>query len=41
MPLALDLIQRYNQELKKNFTGFTPAAAELMVNYPWPGTSAN
>jgi two-component system, NtrC family, response regulator AtoC len=37
MPLALDLLQRYNLELKKNFSGFTPAAAELMVNYPWPG----
>jgi NtrC-family two-component system response regulator AlgB len=37
MPLALDLLQRYNLELKKNFSGFTPAAAELMINYPWPG----
>jgi two-component system response regulator AtoC len=37
MPLALDLLQRYNLELKKNFSGFTPAAAELMVHYPWPG----
>ena len=37
MPLALDLLQRYNRELKKNFTGFTPAAAELMVPYSWPG----
>ena len=37
MPLALDLLQRYNLELKKNFVGFTPAAAELMTNYPWPG----
>jgi two-component system response regulator AtoC len=37
MPLALDMVERYNRELKKNFTGFTPAAAELMVNYAWPG----
>jgi len=37
MPLALYLLQRYNLELKKNFSGFTPAAAELMMNYPWPG----
>ena len=37
MPLALDLMERYNKELKKNFTGFTPAAAELMLRYPWPG----
>ncbi len=37
VPLALDLIQRYNRELKKNFTGLTPAAAELLERYPWPG----
>jgi DNA-binding NtrC family response regulator len=23
--------------LKKNFTGFTPAAAEIMTGYQWPG----
>ncbi len=37
VPLALDLMQRYNRELKKNFTGLTPAAAELLTSYPWPG----
>ncbi|MBV9085899.1 MAG: sigma-54-dependent Fis family transcriptional regulator [Acidobacteria bacterium] len=37
MPLALDMVQRFNHELKKNFTGFTPAAAELLKRYPWPG----
>jgi two-component system, NtrC family, response regulator AtoC len=37
LPLALDLLQHFNKELKKNFTGFTSAAAELIVNYPWPG----
>jgi two-component system response regulator AtoC len=37
MPLALDIMQRYNRDLKKNFTGFTPAAAELLKEYPWPG----
>ena len=37
VPLALDILQRFNRELKKNFTGFTPAAAELLTNYPWPG----
>jgi two-component system response regulator AtoC len=35
--LALDILQRFNRELKKNFTGFTPAAAELLTKYPWPG----
>ena len=37
VPLALDMMQRFNRELKKNFTGFTPAAAELLTSYPWPG----
>jgi transcriptional regulator with PAS, ATPase and Fis domain len=37
LPLALDILQRFNRELKKNFTGFTPAAAELLTKYPWPG----
>jgi two-component system response regulator AtoC len=37
MPLALPMVERYNKELKKNFTGFTPAAAEVMTNYSWPG----
>jgi two-component system response regulator AtoC len=37
LPLALELIQHFNRELKKNFTGFTPAAAELLERYHWPG----
>ena len=37
MPLALDVMAHFNTELKKNFVGFTPAAAELMKDYPWPG----
>jgi two-component system response regulator AtoC len=37
VPLALDMMQKYNRDLKKNFTGFTPAAAELLERYPWPG----
>ncbi len=37
LPLALDIMQRYNRDLKKNFIGFTPAAAELLKQYPWPG----
>ena len=36
-PLGLDIMRRYNHELKKNFTGFTPAAAEMLEQYPWPG----
>jgi two-component system response regulator AtoC len=37
LPLALDILQAFNKELKKNFVGFTPAAAELLQKYPWPG----
>jgi two-component system response regulator AtoC len=37
LPLALDLLQFLNQELKKSFTGFTPAAAILLERYSWPG----
>lgn len=37
LPLALDIMQRYNRDLKKNFVGFTAAAAELLRQYPWPG----
>jgi two-component system response regulator AtoC len=37
LSLALDFLLRFNRELKKNFTGFTPAAADLLINYPWPG----
>jgi DNA-binding NtrC family response regulator len=27
----------FNTELRKSFVGYTPAAAELLKNYPWPG----
>jgi len=37
VPLALDLMQHFNRELRKKFTGFTPSAAELLQRYPWPG----
>ena len=37
VPLALEILQHLNRELKKNFTGFTPAAADLLAQYPWPG----
>ena len=31
------MVQRFNEELKKSFLGFTPEAADLIVNYSWPG----
>jgi two-component system response regulator AtoC len=37
VPLALDFMQRYNRDLKKKFSGFTHAAAELLRHYSWPG----
>jgi two-component system, NtrC family, response regulator AtoC len=37
IPLALDFVRHFNHELKRNFTGFTPAAAELLASYRWPG----
>lgn len=37
LPLAIDMVGLFNHELKKNFLGFTPEAAELLVRYPWPG----
>jgi two-component system response regulator AtoC len=37
VPLALEIVQQLNLELKKNFTGFSPAAADLLEQYPWPG----
>ncbi len=37
VPLALEMMKKYNTELKKNFAGFTPSAAELLTQYPWPG----
>ncbi len=37
LPLALEMLQQLNRDLKKNFTGFTPAAADLLGQYLWPG----
>jgi len=37
LPLSLDILARFNKELKKNFLGITPEAADLLQNYSWPG----
>jgi two-component system response regulator AtoC len=37
LPLALDMVRWFNRELKKNFLGFTPEAADLLAQYNWPG----
>ena len=41
MPLALDIMQYFNKELKKFFVGFTPAAAEILRVIRGRETSAN
>src|SRR5581483_6226599 len=37
VPLAIDIMQRFNEDMKKKFTGLTPAAADALRVYPWPG----
>jgi len=37
LPLALTMVHKYNREMKKDFMGFTPAAADLLARYPWMG----
>jgi two-component system response regulator AtoC len=37
LPLALEMVQHYNCELHRSFTGLTPVAADLLQNYSWPG----
>jgi len=37
LPLALEILQSLNKELRKAFTGYSPAAAELLEEYCWPG----
>ena len=37
VPLALEILQSLNKELRKSFTGYSPGAAELLEQYSWPG----
>ena len=37
VPLALDMMKRFNEDLKKNFSGMTPEAADCLRAYTWPG----
>jgi two-component system response regulator AtoC len=37
LTLALEMMRQFNRELGRNFIGFTPAAAHLLRQYPWPG----
>jgi len=35
--LAQHLLAKYAQEMNRPFTGFDPAAMDLLVRYDWPG----
>lgn len=35
--LATHFLKQYSQKYRKNFTGFKPAAMELLQRYNWPG----
>jgi len=35
--LATHFLKQYSQKYRKNFTGFKPAAMELLQRYSWPG----
>jgi DNA-binding NtrC family response regulator len=35
--LAQHLLTKYAQEMNRSFTGFDPAAMDLLVRYEWPG----
>ena len=37
VPLALEILQQLNRELKRSFTGFSAAAGNLLGQYSWPG----
>jgi transcriptional regulator with PAS, ATPase and Fis domain len=35
--LAHHFLTKYSQEMNRSFTGFDPAAMDLLVRYDWPG----
>jgi DNA-binding NtrC family response regulator len=37
LPLANFFAKKYNEELKKNVSGFTPAAVKYLTRHNWPG----
>lgn len=37
IPLALQFIQEFNQEMKRSYKGISREAAQAMQNYTWPG----
>ncbi|MCX7972869.1 MAG: sigma-54 dependent transcriptional regulator, partial [Candidatus Aminicenantes bacterium] len=39
IPLALHFLQELNQELHRSYEGISPEAAQIMMNYSWPGNA--
>jgi len=39
IPLAMHHIERFNKEFKKNVTGISPEASQLLLNYAWHGNA--
>lgn len=37
VPLASSFLKRFASQAGRNITGFTPAAAEMLKNFEWPG----
>jgi len=37
MPLVLFFMDEFNREIKRNFRGLEPEAAQALLNYSWPG----
>ena len=39
IPLAMHHIERFNKEFKKNISGISPEARQLLLNYSWHGNA--
>lgn len=37
IPLVLFFMEEFNREIKRNFKGLEPEAAQALLNYSWPG----
>ena len=37
VPLSMFFIERYTKELKRDITGLTEEAEQVLLSYPWPG----
>ncbi|MDI6697736.1 MAG: sigma-54 dependent transcriptional regulator [Candidatus Saccharicenans sp.] len=37
IPLVLSFMEEFNREIKRNYRGLEPEAAQALINYSWPG----